>query len=289
MTRPVLILTTILIQQYFSFGQSYESIFGDTSTSWAIAKEIPDAMYTDSIFTATDTSFDGHNYKSVKDLSYDYGFIREDTTLGQVWFYSKDDNTEYLIMDLTLSVGDSFQINTFQGTEFPIVDSVYFMNGKKHIRFNYVLQIWSEQEKLIFIDGIGANAGILFQHQFGGMTLRSYMLCKYKDNQLVYSNTIFGGDCYVLRTGLSDNSINSSWTLFPNPFSNFTLLKIPRNDNQKCTLQIFNSVGQIAFQLDNITADQIIIDGKKIQNGLNFFKVFNNTHIIATGKLIVDK
>lgn len=49
-----------------SYSQAYESIFGDSITSWSIFISIPDHADTDSLTTVFDTTFNNYNYKYVQ-------------------------------------------------------------------------------------------------------------------------------------------------------------------------------------------------------------------------------
>lgn len=82
--------------------------FGENSTTWNIAHEVPDAVETDSFYTTFDTIINGYTYKTVFIYSYISGFIREDINTGKAWYLYASDTNEILIMDLSLSIADTF-------------------------------------------------------------------------------------------------------------------------------------------------------------------------------------
>ena len=113
-----------------SFCQNYQSLFGDTSTTWEI---IPhgycDFICSQTIIVSGDTTISANNYKIISGLP---GFVREDTGQGKAWFYDTNNNTEYLVMDLGLNLGDTFNIyDYFNIANSFIVDSVYYESSKK--------------------------------------------------------------------------------------------------------------------------------------------------------------
>ena len=76
--------------------------------------------------------------------------MREDLAEGKVWFMgavetmSGLDTAEYLIMDLSLNVGDTFIVYQSFGFEtMTTVDSVYYEFGLKHVRTTHQFW-WSE-------------------------------------------------------------------------------------------------------------------------------------------------
>ena len=129
------------------FAQNYPSIFGTENTKWDFPWcNLDQASITEQI-TELDTIIDGVEYKKVGTLnsgsiSYDLnvigsnGYAREDLAEGKVWFMgavetmSGLDTAEYLIMDLSLNVGDTFIVYQSFGFEtMTTVDSVYYEFG----------------------------------------------------------------------------------------------------------------------------------------------------------------
>ncbi|MFI5222459.1 MAG: hypothetical protein ACHQK8_09050, partial [Bacteroidia bacterium] len=244
MTRPLFLFTTILLFVYAAQAQPYRSIFGKTSTSWTSTRDIPDATTTDSVFTTFDTVFGGHNYKKVIGKYFGVnGFIREDTASGKAWFYANivtypyTKDTECLIMNLSLSVGDSFGFNftSYYGKLYFVkVDSVYFVTGRKYIRFKYDLLYGTagEEGKFTFIEGIGSTAGILFQHY----SWNPFLLCKFMDGQKEYSNNFFQGRCWVDLVGIEEKKSNQSLNIFPNPFNGSITISFNGNIYEKINI-----------------------------------------------------
>jgi len=292
--KVVLFLFSIyFFVQSFCNAQPFESILGDSSSAWTIAREVPDGVYTDSIYTTLDSSFGGHDYKSINTSSFNHGFIREDTSTGKAWFYSNMDATEYLIFDLGLSVGDSFLLNLapWLPDSFAIVDSVYYVGAKKYVRLDYMLQVYNGLEKMTFIEGLGSNAGILYQSEIGGdwnLVFNNYLLCSYKDDTVYYGNTLFNGDCSIFLTGLEKIKKDIPWTLYPNPFDHSALLSFSNLKNENCILKLFDSYGRLLRTIRNIRTGQVLLSKQQLPAGLYFFQLLAKGNVLATGKMAIE-
>lgn len=95
--------------------------------------------------------------------------------------------TLFLIMDLTLKVGDTFPDRNW------IIDSVYFdINGRKVIRFNQNSFFWNESIK--FIEGVGPSISLTLEHHI-------HLSCFYRQGirEFTTEHPLFEG-CWSLIT-----------------------------------------------------------------------------------------
>lgn len=117
-----------------------ESVFGIESTSWNLFQELGDGFETDSVFVVKDTIINELTYKTVKNQSGEPWFLRESEDKSKVFFYSPNiSDSEYIVLDMSLQMSDTFLIG-INGNDTLLVDSVYIINNKKHIRFNYLIE-----------------------------------------------------------------------------------------------------------------------------------------------------
>ena len=65
MKQKILLTLLFAVSMQFCFGQSYQSIFGESSTSWKIPFCNLDMTGTDSLYINSDTVIDGKTYKKV--------------------------------------------------------------------------------------------------------------------------------------------------------------------------------------------------------------------------------
>lgn len=294
MKHLIFILTLIILFNLKTRGQTFSSIFGDTSTSWSLGWEVFDNYMVVSLKTNGDTIIQNHQYKKIvyQGINQFFGFLREDTLLGKAWFLYRFDTSEQLVMDLNLSVGDSFKINVewWMPDFYSIVDSVFLLNNKKHIRFNSKIKIANLQENLTFIEGVSSNAGFAFQVvNLSPVTNSHTLFCSYKNNVQEFKNNLFNGDCYPILGGFENlNKSKIAWTLSPNPFSISAEFTFDNPKQKNYSLIILNQFGQQVDYYEYITTGHVVLNKKNLANGLYFFQLINNNHIITSGKIIIN-
>jgi hypothetical protein len=123
---------------FLGISQTYEHTLIEEK-KWDISQSIGMGVTVHNYYVTTcDTSINSKNYfrlDEVFPLNLQYnpvliGFVREDTTAQKVYFLDTNNLSEELIIDYTLSVGDSFNfVNYSSYLEVVHVDTL-FMNGK---------------------------------------------------------------------------------------------------------------------------------------------------------------
>lgn len=230
-------------------SQPYESIFGNHNTVWTIAWENLDFYGRDTFYVEKDTLFENRFYKKINRKPggmAETALIREDTVSGKVWSrqiekYSPD-TSALLIYDYSLGMGDSFfvEYHPQPGGYYP-VDSVYYHQGRKHIRLDFWI---SSNEKFTMIEGVGGNAGVLYRLQSG--YLIQYLLCAFKDNAQTYANSIHSGDCWPEIQNI-DNGAFAVLKIYPNPFSQNLYLN-SGDYRQVESVEVYNSKGALVHK-----------------------------------------
>ncbi len=102
-------------------------------------------------------------------------------------------------------------------------------------------------------------------------------------NELLFIKTDNNG-----TVGLSDIQINSTFTVFPNPFDQFATLRFENPNNINFTLVLFDSEGRLLRTNANISSDKIEIERNNLRSGLYFFQLISDNELQATGKLIIE-
>jgi hypothetical protein len=213
MKKSLFSIAIFIVSVFVLNAQPYQSLFGKKETAWNVVCSVIDWDLTDSLFVAGDTIIGKYNYKIIKNL---FGwclppekYVREDTVHGKAWIrnYYGGAWDDYLFMNLSLVVGDTFRYYHWGLEEIGIVDSVKFIDGRKHVILacgwagNPVLY---NHYPLTFIEGIGPNAGIFYQ-AFDHNTYGMLLLCAFKDLQTTYSNNPYWpGLCRYQAGGLDE-------------------------------------------------------------------------------------
>ena len=282
------------------FSQNYTSIFGRDTTTWNIFEEGVDFSGTTVIFKAyNDTLINTKFYKCLYRYENDaelIAFLREDTVAGKVWFLYKYayplDTLEILIMDLGLSINDTFpevdlvhkgisDIDTF----FIKVIDIDTIMESKYIYFDVPFSHPHYEERLLFIEGVGPDRGIL---PYEYIQMR-YLLCSYKDGIQVYQHNswYFRGLCYYDEVMSLEEFKNNMSLFFPNPLSSIGKLHFNNPKYSPHFLSIYSVSGKLLFTFTTYT-DIFLIDADDFRNGIYLYYIFNEESMISKGKFIVN-
>ncbi len=316
-TRPlfqILLLLTLLIVAGGSTNRvhaQYQSFFGENTTEYSIGTFA--TMYDPYFFgreshslaySVKDTIvFNGTTYfkPTPSYLFIDDYYVREDTSLGHLYRYDPQTETEYLICNMSLEKGDTFVFPRHPSYLYDmpvcgIVDTVVYLNGKKNIIFrtdtasnspcSYPLSLYFENRAdehipIMFMEGIGPNytpcgwISNLFCECEGGCfyLLGSWniifqyplLLCVHKDDELTYMADERAG-CDQCILSVKEEESNKC-IIYPNPAHSFLNIGIENATMQNGTLYITDMVGRVVYSQE--TADNHLkINIKRFQSGL---------------------
>ena len=258
-----------------SSAQNYLSLFGDNSTTWDIVLHgYCDNVCSQRIIVTGDTTINTDTYKIILGLP---GFVREDTVQGKAWFYDTYHNTEFLVMDLGLDLGDNFIIYDYANAANSLtVDSVYYINNKKHVRLNAWTTMCALNEKITFIEGSGTTASFHYQRDLNGSYVSSSMLCHHKDGVRVAGNILFNDTCYECSVGINENpSAAFTVNLFPNPTHDQLTIEILDFVSSNFNLTIYNLVGKKTYS-QTLTNPLTSVNLSDLNSGIYYAVVTNN-------------
>ncbi|MCB0698229.1 MAG: T9SS type A sorting domain-containing protein [Chitinophagales bacterium] len=263
-------------------AQPYQSIFGNDSTEWVfIWYNLPGA-FRSTAYIEKDTAVNGVNYKKLNlhnNLGYKAGLIREDTTKGHVWYrdiniiFTPDDTVDRLIFRFDLKVGDTFTLQA-QCHNWPYldtVDSVKQVNGLKHIYFRSKLHP-NAPEHITFVEGVGANYGIIPLANSGYAMQNRYLLCSYKDGMKTgFENVRYEGACEA-GTDIAELNNQTEITVYPVPVQD--VLNIKNSSATKIhRAEIYNYTG---VKVKSIVAQNITnVDVSELPTGYYILKLYS--------------
>ncbi len=97
-------------------------------------------------------------------------------------------------------------------------------------------------------------------------------------------------DANGISTNVLNLELNKSFdfSVFPNPFNDFTVLKIKDSNFESLTMRIYNDQGQLVREIKNITSEIVLIEKNSLHSGLYIFQLSTEKQVIANGKLIVE-
>lgn len=276
--------------------QSYASIFGQQSTEWTVEWGNLFGFTHSVFFVEKDTIVNGLSYKKIISepwVPFAGALMREDTLQGKVWYKglvalsqvnNPRDTAELLAFDYSLMPGDSFDVscnhlNTSPGsTRMEVVDSVRYINGRKHIYFG-VTVFGRYSEKLVFIEGETANVGPNWKYWYN--LLGQYLLCVHKDGQKTdYVNQSQNGQCVLNYSTIQEQSAATPISLAPNPF--WQSLQLEGNWQQFERVQVFTLLGRLVYEN---TLNDNILDLSQLPKGSYLLQLSNSEELYS--KIII--
>lgn len=283
----------LLLFAIFRLDAQYQSIFGTTQTSWNVFDGTR-SYYTDSFYVVKDTIVDSQAYKLINQApatAMSPGgpafFLKEDSNSGKVWYRSLTQDSNILIMDLNLQLGDSFDFNIWP---YPKVDSVYIKNGKKHVRFGpKQFSSTTIYKHLEFIEGTGPNYGITPNSE-------ALLLCMRKDNTRTYEYPVpLPGwfrrinDCayYMIRESTEELGNNFRAATYPNPIQDKLFINISNYSNSAITLKLINITGQVVY-LTSFTGNNFEVNIQNLPAGIYLCQLAHNNEVAYNGKLVKE-
>ncbi len=98
----------------------------------------------------------------------------------------------------------------------------------------------------------------------------------------------YNANCSI--TGIDDRKLNSKhyYSVYPNPFNDFAIIKFDNPTNQLYTLKLFNSLGQLVRVVSDISSEKIIIKRKNLKSGVYSFQLQSSSKVYALGKLVIE-
>lgn len=311
-----LLLLILSFSLYNSTFAQYESMLNDTSRYWKVYNYrafFGVDIFADSMYLGQDSVINNITYKELQSNNYNtrifgpkpYGFLREDTTSGKLWYLNTKSSTnpvEYCVYDLNLVVNDTFVVST----DSLVVERVYFQNNRKHIKlrlfsnFNYELSYpgFSQTfayDTLLFIEGVGSTRG--FDNRvntigFYGLQSSGRLLCAFQQNNQIFQHQLkpvvpFLDDCdtFNLAVQLNELELNTrAVTISPNPtngkLSISSSLEIDR-------IEVYSVSGK---RIKDVRVDQSLPEESILflpqVNGIYFLRVIVKDGTIYSEKII---
>ena len=274
------ILLFIIISICNQTKAQYQSIFGQNNTAWKIMFAACDYACSHTYIAENDTLIAQETYKIIRrDLQNNY--VREDTALGKVWYYDSYSSSEHLLMDLNLTLGDSFQIHNLK---YP-VDSVYYFQNKKHIRIKRYKSAcaYDSLNQLTFIEGVGCSSGFYYNTD---LVDNEYLLCQIKDmttDSIFEQLNLWDVDncdyCAMSNRNIKESEL---FSVYPNPFTDKILINAPV---YTISILIYNSIGQLVAE-EQISEEQVETDLSNLKIGIYTLMMIIDNQLKFTKKIV---
>lgn len=128
--------------------------------------------------------------------------MREDTVEQKIYRYNQGDS-EIMLFDFTLNVGDTMMPKTGEWLIITSIDDVVLSNGETRKKYNL-------DNGQFYMEGIGSSNGV-FSQSYSRFEYWTDLMCVKENNQPLYGNI-----CTSSFVGINENGKNT-FTVYPNP------------------------------------------------------------------------
>ncbi|NTW32940.1 MAG: T9SS type A sorting domain-containing protein [Bacteroidetes bacterium] len=315
MKKNILILTTFFIftvvhGQTNVFHTILDSAFWRVDYNYNNPWQYPCyASYSFHYYTTGDTVINSHIHKKIQRsfvhvnfISCTYpmnppappnsgyiGALRIDSLANKTFFVFPNTNTDSLLYDYNMIIGDTLKGITSQYPDIfkltvSSIDSV-LINGQYRKRWNFIN---GNNDSLFIIEAVGSSSGIIeplwtyavdFMH-------RNLICVKDSSNTLFVSEHYTAMGCNLIVSGTNEYNKKNNLSVFPNPFAIQTTLQtdIFLKD---ATMILYNSIGKQVKQIKNISGQTITLNRDNLANGIYFIRLIQDNKTFITDKLII--
>lgn len=282
--RPIMLFLVALCCGGISQAQDpetglYRSFFGEESSSWTGVTEYYDLIENQWMRTDGDTMFSGMVYKKIKSRTGNF-LLREDITCGKLWCRYMDEDSDFLVADLSLSLNDTVSLpNKYRG---------YFVH---QMSYRVIDTGSTEQGRIVILEALfGPRSTIKFIEGVGGTNLfdclkydafTSQVMCCHRDGELVFHEAYKDypeEDCKVLWNGGGVGVAREkvSVIIYPNPCEDWLNVGY----DGVCEVTVTDLYGRVAMSV-------VVDNGRMDVSGLK--KGCYTVRIEANGKSYVKK
>ena len=231
--------------------------------------------------------------------SFDTVYFRESMNHDKLYLRPKVGGIlypEYVIMDLSLDVGDTFPTITKEDYPFlsnylfsrpVIIDSVYEVDGRKVLRTGY----WFRGAKLTFMEGIGPNYGLMYTLvKDEPDKVERILLCYVRDDEWIYSvleeywkeEYEVSDCCYYYVSGVSTIT-EEMCSVYPNPTEDYLYLKF--QDCYAKRILLYDNKGGVVYENNKVIVSDIQIDVRHLSKGV-YTLVVESEDRLMTKKIV---
>ncbi|MBK7429131.1 MAG: T9SS type A sorting domain-containing protein [Saprospiraceae bacterium] len=220
---------------------------------------------------------------------------------GQIWM-TMGPTSELMIIDFALEKDDIYYFDASL-PDLPIKilnkDTITTLDGVERIRIEYMCcqgdngevycsdtDIYSQYLIEGMVDPIHLFTSMCFL--WDNMLYSERLLCYYEHGQRVYSAE--GAEDCTIRVSTSEHEAGKL-SVYPNPVSNNFTIQFPQAESG--TLQIFSSLGQLAYRQDfRSSSQEISVNTQQLLPGmyqLIFYPTNGNENISYQGRIWIVK
>ncbi|MBL4755884.1 MAG: T9SS type A sorting domain-containing protein [Flavobacteriales bacterium] len=279
----------------------YASIVPNDSIdiTWDLKQEIFTAAFPRTMSLGDTITIDSAVYRKVDMNSTLLGYLREDTVVGKAWFWGANDSAEYLIMDMSLNLGDTFKLKTTFNSTFDVpVIWIDTIGGRKRILFNYTIGTGFIGENFSFIEGVGPNASLVYSIDDPTPVYNAapgpwgpndyvFLVCnKYQDTNLVYAWDTVNFGCGQFVDIRETEKYPDIVRVSPNPSEGVVSIYSDPFNNRNKNFTVYDLTGR-ALKRFSLMSSVIKVDLSTYGKGVYLYRV-SDGRSSDYGRIIIE-
>ncbi|MES2575251.1 MAG: T9SS type A sorting domain-containing protein [Bacteroidota bacterium] len=274
-----------------SFSQAYipmlnNSSWGITSTNFGGRQDL-------AIDPGVDAVIGSYTYKKFIDPTVagndNFVYLRENISTRKV--YRNINGVDRLLYDFSLQVSSNITLS--DGNNY-IIHSITNKNVNGGTRREFLLVYFSGGFAInteTWIEGVGSTTHPLKPSYELPSDPYINLNCSTQNGVNIYNFGIANGgtstDCSAFLSVEDIKYLNEEIVYSPNPFNTELLITSKLNlDNS--TLKIFNSIGELVKEVNNLNGENIIIKRGNLNSGIYLAQLIKNGKVISTNKIIIS-
>lgn len=280
-------ITAILILMFFnskSFSQEYFPLLNNSS--WIILiQDFGGSVYSE-INQSNDETIGPYTYKKFIANTNQQFLLREDIVAKKI--YKLINGSEVLLYDFSLQVLDNITLANEQNYQVQSITNIN-VNGGQRRRF-YLRNLVSNSTfpDEIWIEGVG-NYGhpLLATNEIFSDPVFE-LQCSFQNGVNIFNKGIANGLTPTSCTlSIEEQNILSNRISFaPNPFKSELIIST-KVSLKNSTLKMYNAIGQIVKQINNINGNEIILKRENLSNGIYLIQLFENNKFLTSNKVMI--
>jgi len=287
----------LLVISSMGFSQNYTPLLGNYN-EWQFST-CYNGCITDTYFTEGDTLVDNKNYKVLDGYHYISRtfLLREEVTTKKVFLnlIQPKGNTEYLLYDFSMNVGDSIDMKNpispfVENAGYYQLDSIVStpINNKNH-RFFYLSPTPSNttsSNPAIWVEGIGSLSLINAPSGKPDFNEAGKLSCFFKEGSLYYSDLTVVSACSPNVLEIANDRQEASQP---------EIIKLAEHHYQLThamnisSVHIFDLTGQKIKEMTNKDGDKVNINLSGYPSGIYLMVVTSNNQRHTTFKILLEE
>jgi hypothetical protein len=284
MKAKILATLIVILFNVKSFSQEYFPLLDNSS--WIILIADFGGIEYREINQSNDETIGIHTYKKFIDNTNQQFLLREDIDGKKI--YKLINGSEVLLYDFSLQVLDNITLVNEQNYQVQSITNINVNGGQRRQFYLRNLDNNSPFPNEVWIEGVG-NYGhpLLATNEIFSDPIFE-LKCSFQNGENIFNQGIAnGGNPTSCTLSLQEqNDLSKKISFAPNPFT--TELKISTTISfNNSTLKMYNSIGQIVKQLNNVNGQEIILKRENLSNGIYLIQLFENEKLLTSNKILI--